>query len=123
MHLIVTRITGSQLPLIPEIALLNYWALPNIPKVTRELFSLLYAAARLVIAQHWKSALPLQLSHWRTKVVDLLIMSKITDQLHLSYRDEDGYTFFDILWFPVLSQVLANPAFGGVSPSIKVLLL
>lgn len=39
--------------------------------------------------------------------------NSVADQLYSSNRDEEGDSFFDILWFPVLSQVLANPALLG----------
>lgn len=90
----------------------------------QELTSILYAAARLTLAQCWKRPWPPQLKHWCSKVVEPVITtSKVSDLVSPPPGTKmDTLTHYDLLWFPALSQILSNPTFGGVSRTLEALL-
>lgn len=109
--LLTLQVTKS--PLIQKLHLLNFWHITNIPSIYKDLISLVYAAARLTIAHCWKRSSPSQIMQWHAKIMDLFIMSKVSDQVLHTTRDEDGCiqplwkeAFFKKIAFTILFHLL-----------------
>lgn len=119
----IKHITGITAPFHFDTVLLGYWPSAYDSTPHRDLLQLLLATARLSIAHHWKNPTPPRISFWHWKVLDLLIISKITGQLSPPLPSEDGISYYDALWFPVTSHILANPSVWGVSCSLQHFIL
>lgn len=110
--------TGVLVPLKPEILLFNVWDEHDTAFPHKDLISLLLALARLSIAHWWKCPSLPSISLWNAKVVDLLIMHKFTNRTSQLSKNVEGYTDYEILWYPVISNILANPAIWGISKTL-----
>lgn len=68
-------------PVRPEIIILNFWTYLNIPKIRKDLISVLLIVVKTAVAAKWWDPSVPTLSLWFTKIWGIFIMEKITDQL------------------------------------------
>lgn len=77
----IHEITGYDVPFRPEIIFLNFWPGLSIPKISKDLISVLLVAAKTAIALKWKANSVPKLALWFEKNWDVYVMEKVIDHL------------------------------------------
>lgn len=100
----VFKISSHKVLLCPRILLLDLWPDSSIPISTRNLISLLFLAAKCVVARKWKNPRPPTIKDWYIKIWDLLIADKLSEGILSSENNVQRTTFLD-KWFPFLDYL------------------
>lgn len=96
----IVLITGHPLTLWLNLFLLSYWSIP-LDTLTMELIDLGLAAARNIIALHWKSNKAPSISDWFLKLWDFFLQDKISVSI-LHSENQPVIWNFQEKWLPLL---------------------
>lgn len=85
----ISKISSHDIPLTPEVILLDLWPNSNIPISSRNLISLLLLAVKCVVAQKWKQPRS-TIKDWYIKIWDLMIADKMLEGILLREQKTEG---------------------------------
>lgn len=100
----ISKITSHDIPVTPEVILLDLWPDSRIPVSSRNLISLLLLAAKCVVARKWKQTRSPTIKDWYTKIWDLMIADKLSEGILIREQKPLKVSFLE-KWFPFLDYL------------------
>lgn len=95
----VAKITSVEIPMEPEVFLLDAWNMGGPEGTTHALILILLAAARLAISSLWKTPGSISIIIWFDKSWDQFVMAKISDKVEGCMQNET-YSRSEQMWSP-----------------------